>query len=235
MSTTSLPGQTVGRSTGSRSVTVTKLTAPTSNGKPMTRRFVLASASPARRRLLESSGVRPDVLVSGVDESKISAPNTVELTKALASAKANAVAGRVHEALVLGCDSMLEFDGVGYGKPANARVARDRWAAMAGRSGVLHTGHCLLDVHEGYVRKRLTEVGSTAVHFGRPSEQELTAYLDSGEPMQVAGGFTLEGLGGWFMEGVDGDPGNVLGLSLPLLRQMLAQLDVSPAYLWSLA
>src|SRR5262245_30137068 len=165
MSTASLPRQTVGRSTGARSVTVTKLTGPTSNGRPMTRRFVLASASPARRRLLESSGIRPDVLVSGVDESKISAPNTIELTKALASAKADAVAGRVHEALVLGCDSMLEFDGAGYGKPGNPREARARWEAMAGRSGVLHTGHCLLDVHEGYVRKRLTEVGSTAVHF----------------------------------------------------------------------
>jgi septum formation protein len=219
------------------SVTVTKLGAPTtavSTGRPMIRRFVLASASPTRRRILESSGLRADVLVSGFDESAISAPNALELTGKLANAKADAVAGRVHEALVLGCDSLLEFDGVAYGKPANARQARERWTAMAGKSGILHTGHCLLDVHEGYVRKRITEVGSTTVYFGRPTEAELDAYVASGEPTQVAGAFTLDGLGGWFIERIDGDHGTVLGLSLPLVRQMLADLDVSPAERWAL-
>ena len=123
-----------------------------------------------------------------------------------------------HEALVLGCDSMLEFDGKAYGKPANAREARAQWTEMAGGTGVLHTGHCLLDVHEGYVRKRITDVGSTTVNFGQPTAQELTAYVESGEPMQVAGGFTLDGLGGWFITGIEGDHSTVLGLSLPLLR-----------------
>jgi len=219
------------------SVTVTKLggNAQTANGRPMTRRFVLASASPARRRILELAGLRVDVLISGVDESAITATTTTQLAGKLANAKADAVAGRVHEALVLGCDSMLEFDGVGYGKPANAREARARWQAMAGGTGILHTGHCLLDVHEGYVRKRVTEVGSTTVHFGQPTEEELAAYVESGEPMQVAGGFTLDGLGGWFINGIEGDHGTVLGLSLPLLRQMLATLEVSPPELWSLA
>jgi septum formation protein len=223
---------------GTTSVTVTRLGQPataTPTGRPMIRRFVLASASPARRRILELAGLRADVLVSGVDESVISAATTTELTAKLANAKADAVAGRVHEALVLGCDSMLEFDGKPYGKPANAREARARWTELAGQSGILHTGHCLLDVHEGYVRKRLTAVGSTTVHFGRPTETELAAYLASGEPMQVAGAFTLDGLGGWFIERIDGDHGTVLGLSLPLVRQMLAELDVSPIELWASA
>lgn len=200
----------------------------------MTRRFVLASASPARRRLLELAGLRVDVLVSGVDESAIGAPTTAELTAKLANAKADAVAGRVHEALVLGCDSMLEFNGRPYGKPANARDARALWTELAGATGVLHTGHCLLDVHEGYVRKRVTQVSSTTVHFGQPTPEELTAYVGSGEPMQVAGAFTLDGLGGWFMTGIEGDHGTVLGLSLPLLRSMLASLGIAPTDLWSL-
>jgi septum formation protein len=200
----------------------------------MTRRFVFASASPARRRLLELAGLRVDVLVSGVDESAIGAPTTAELTAKLANAKADAVAGRVHEALVLGCDSMLEFNGRPYGKPANARDARALWTELAGATGVLHTGHCLLDVHEGYVRKRVTQVSSTTVHFGQPTPEELTAYVGSGEPMQVAGAFTLDGLGGWFMTGIEGDHGTVLGLSLPLLRSMLASLGIAPTDLWSL-
>lgn len=197
------------------------------------RRFVLASASPARRRILESSGLRPDVMVSGFDEETVREANPTRLVKALANAKADAVCGRVYEALVLGCDSMLEVDGKAYGKPADRREARRRWQELPGRSGILHTGHCLLDVHEGYVRKRLTEVASTVVHFGTPSPEEIEAYVRSGEPMQVAGAFTLDGLGGWFIERIEGDHGAVLGLSLPLLREMLAQLGVSPIELWT--
>ena len=160
-------------------VTVTRLGA--SNGKRgAMRRFVLASASPARRRILEMSGLRPDVVVSGFDEDSVRETVPIVLVKALASAKADAVCGRVYEALVLGCDSMLEFEGKAYGKPADAREAKRRWQAMAGKSGILHTGHCLLDVHEGYVRKRLTDVASTAVHFGTPSEEEIDAYIRSG-------------------------------------------------------
>ena len=197
------------------------------------RRFVLASASPARRRILESSGLRPDVMVSGFDETRVRENGPTTLVGALANAKADAVCGRVYEALVLGCDSMLEVDGTAYGKPADRREAVRRWEAIAGRSGTLHTGHCLLDVHEGYVRKRLTRVSSTVVHFGTPTEQEVAAYVRSGEPMQVAGAFTLDGLGGWFIERIEGDHGTVLGLSLPLLREMLAELGVSPIELWT--
>lgn len=213
-------------------VAVTKIGSPSGKRGAM-RRFVLASASPARRRLLESSGLRPEIMVSGFDEATVHESDPVRLVKALANAKADAVCGRVYEALVLGCDSMLEIDGRAYGKPADHRDARRRWRDIAGRSGVLHSGHCLLDVHEGYVRKRLTEVASTTVHFGEPTPEELDAYVRSGEPMQVAGAFTLEGLGGWFIEGIEGDHGAVLGLSLPLLRQMLATLGLSPIELWT--
>ncbi|HVX43042.1 MAG TPA: Maf family protein [Mycobacteriales bacterium] len=213
-------------------VAVTRISGP-GGKREATRRFVLASASPARRRLLESCGLRPDVMISGFDEDTVTESDPIRLVTALANAKADAVCGRVYEALVLGCDSMLEVDGRAYGKPADHREARRRWHDMAGRSGILHTGHCLLDVHEGYVRKRLTEVASTVVHFGEPTPAELDAYVRSGEPMQVAGAFTLEGLGGWFVERIEGDHGTVLGLSLPLLRRMLATLGVSPVELWT--
>lgn len=204
----------------------------TARSRMSTRRFVLASASPARRQVLESAGLRVDVVVSGTDESGVQAEDTAALTRRLATMKADAVAGRVHDALVLGCDSLLDVDGVAYGKPPNPRAARERWSQLAGRTGVLHSGHCLLDVHEGYVRKRVLDGSSATVHFGEPTEAELTAYLATGEPMRVAGAFTLDGYGGWFVESIEGDHGTVLGVSLPLLRRMLGQLGVSPAQLW---
>lgn len=205
---------------------------PPAGSRPARDRFVLASASPARRRLLESAGLRPEVLVSGVDEAAVTAETPGERASVLAAAKARAVVPGLAHAIVLGCDSLLELDGVEYGKPADAAQARAWWAAMAGRSGVLHTGHCLLRVHGGAVTAELRALASTTVHFGCPDPAEIAAYVATGEPLGVAGGFTLDGLGGWFVERIDGDHGTVLGLSLPLLRAMLRELGTSPTDWW---
>lgn len=192
-------------------------------------RFVLASASPARRRLLADAGITAEAVPSGVDESRYDGP-PAQLVCDLARAKCRAVAGSLTgDGLVLGCDSLLELDGVGYGKPADAAEVRDRWRLLAGRSGVLHTGHCLRDVAGTAER---VELGSTVVHFGSPSEREIAAYTESGEPLLVAGGFAIDGYGGWFVDQIEGDHGTVLGLSLPILRGMLAAFGYSPADLW---
>ncbi|MCW2524974.1 MAG: septum formation inhibitor Maf [Frankiales bacterium] len=185
-------------------------------------RFVLASASPARHRTLLAAGVSPEVIVSGVDESTVTGPDVVSLTYGLALAKAAAVAAEIEgDALVLGCDSLLEFRGQPMGKPVDAAQAVERWRTMRGGGGVLHTGHSLLVVADSQVSAAHTEVASTEVRFGDPSDAEVEAYVATGEPLQVAGGFTLDGLGGWFVEGVSGDHHNVVGLSLPLLRRMI--------------
>jgi septum formation protein len=191
-------------------------------------RFVLASASPARLRTLRGAGVEPEVIVSGVDEEVLSADSPAELVQVLATAKALSVAARISEqALVLGCDSMLELDGVALGKPASAEEAVLRWKAMRGRSGVLHTGHALLSVEAGAVVGQVERVASTEVRFANPSDAEINSYVATGEPLQVAGAFTIDGLGGWFIESIVGDHHNVVGLSLPLLRLMLADLGVA--------
>lgn len=201
-------------------------------------RFVLASASPARRRLLEAAGIAAEVVVSGVDEEAITAATPAQRAVVLAAAKAHAVAARLaadregEDALLLGCDSLLEFDGVEYGKPADAAQARRRWLRMAGGHGVLHTGHCLLRLHGGAVVAEQRELASTGVSFGTPDPAELDAYVATGEPLAVAGAFTLDGFGGWFVERIDGDHGTVLGLSLPLLRRMLRQAGPSPTAWW---
>jgi septum formation protein len=194
------------------------------------RTLVLASASAARLQALRQAGIDPVVVVSGVDEDQFAAPTAAELVQRLASAKAAAVAsGLTGGELVVGCDSMLELDGKALGKPADAAAAGRYWARMRGRSGVLHTGHCLIDAATGV---RAERVGSTLVRFGTPDPAELAAYLASGEPLQVAGAFTLDGKGGFFVNGIDGDPGTVLGLSLPLLRDMLAEIGVPVTDLW---
>jgi septum formation protein len=185
-------------------------------------RFVLASASPARLSTLRAAGVEPEVIVSGVDEDAITAPTTAELVVVLAEAKARAVAELVDgTALVLGCDSMLELDGHALGKPGTVAAARERWHEMRGRTGVLHTGHCLIDVATG---RAATSGADTEVRFADVTDAEIEAYCSTGEPTSVAGAFTIDGLGGWFVEGVSGDPHNVVGVSLPVVRRLLAVL-----------
>ncbi|MGW7518318.1 Maf family protein [Streptomyces sp. NPDC054796] len=196
------------------------------------RRLVLASASPARLGLLRQAGLAPEVVVSGVDEDALDAPTPAELALVLAEAKATAVAGRAEAAgaLVVGCDSVLELDGQALGKPADAEEATARWKAMRGRSGVLQTGHCVIDTLHG---TRASATASTTVHFGEPTDAEVAAYVASGEPLHVAGAFTLDGRSAPFVEGIEGDHGNVLGLSMPLLRKLLAELDVPVTGLWA--
>jgi septum formation protein len=197
-------------------------------------RLVLASASPARRRLLASAGIAADVVVSGVDESTVDAPDGATLSLTLARLKAEAVAARLVPAeepgvLVLGCDSVLEFGGEVLGKPADATEAARRWYAMRGHSGVLHTGHCLIHLGDG---KRAEAVASTTVHFADVTDEEIAAYVGTGEPLQVAGAFTIDGLAGPFVESIEGDHSNVVGLSLPLLRRLLAELGTRITDFW---
>lgn len=187
-------------------------------------RFVLASASPARLKTLRAAGVEPEVVVSNVDESAVTADTVAQLVQLLATAKADDVAGSLSEpALVLGCDSLLELDGVALGKPGTVAEATARWRAMRGRTGVLHTGHTL---RAPGGRARST-TASTSVRFADITDTEIEAYVGTGEPLNVAGAFTVDGIGGWFVEAIDGDHHNVVGLSLPLLRRMLAELGYS--------
>ena len=191
-------------------------------------RFVLASASPARLQTLRAAGVDADVAVSGVDESQVTGrPGDVALT--LAVRKAEAVAAGRRDALVLGCDSVLELDGEAHGKPRDAAEAIARWHGMRGRSGVLHTGHCLIDTGSG---RRSAALASTLVHFGDLTDEEITAYVGTGEPLRVAGAFTVDGLGGAFVERIEGDYHTVVGLSLPLLRRLMAELGYLFTDLW---
>ncbi|MEJ8650230.1 nucleoside triphosphate pyrophosphatase [Streptomyces sp. MS1.AVA.3] len=201
--------------------------------EPRPRRLVLASQSPARLALLRQAGLAPEVVVSGVDEDALTAPTPGELARILAEAKAAAVAARPETAgaLVVGCDSVLELDGRALGKPADAEDATARWKSMRGRSGILQTGHCVIDTAAG--GRQVSATASTTVRFGDPSDDEIAAYVESGEPLFVAGAFTLDGRSAPFIDGIDGDPGNVIGLSLPLLRRLLAGLDVAITDLWT--
>ena len=191
--------------------------------------IILASASPARLAVLRGAGLDPKIVVSGVDESSFTASTTAELVERLATAKAAAVAAAARDAIVVGCDSMLDLDGRALGKPSSPDDARARWRAMAGRTGTLCTGHCVIDTRTG---QRASAVGETAVRFGTPSGAEIDAYVATGEPLRVAGAFTIDGRGGWFVAGIDGDHGNVLGISLPLLRALLAKLGIDVTTLW---
>lgn len=171
-------------------------------------------------------------MVSGIDEAEYTGSSTAELVTRLAEAKAAAVAASRpgDEAVVIGCDSLLDLDGRALGKPGNEREAVDRWRAMSGRAGTLITGHCVISVATG---QRATGCAQTTVRFGTLSEPEIAAYVKTGEPLWVAGGFTLEGRGGWFIESIDGDHGNVLGISLPLTRRLLATLGIDVTTLWA--
>ena len=198
-------------------------------------RVVLASASPARLGTLQRAGIAPEVEVSGIDEDAIQAESVQELVAALARAKAEAVAARRQGAggagedeVIIGCDSLLELDGLALGKPGDAVDAVRRWRLMRGRSGVLHTGHHVIRLPDGTSR---TATGSTTVYFADLDNAEIDAYVATGEPLVVAGAFTIDGLGGPYVTRIEGDPHNVVGISLPLLRLLLADLGVSWASL----
>ena len=196
--------------------------------------LILASASPARLATLRRAGLNPDVIVSDVDEDSVFGPTPAATTELLAVCKAEAVVARVEPTpgtLVLGCDSLLELDGVALGKPGTASAATERWRQMRGRSAVLHTGHCLIAPASG---RRATATASTTVRFADVSDAEIEAYVATGEPLRVAGAFTIDGRGGAFVEGIEGDHHNVVGVSLPLLRQMCSALGVRWTDLWAL-
>jgi septum formation protein len=205
-------------------------------------RLVLASASPARRRTLQAAGIDAEVRPSGVDESTVDHTDPQLLCAELAQRKAHAVAAELRagsgpdadrwdpaRVLVLGCDSMLAFQGEVVGKPADADEARARWRRMRGRHGVLHTGHCVVDLSSG---RTVAAVAATRVSFASISDAEIDAYVATGEPLAVAGAFTIDGLGAAFVESVEGDPGTVVGLSMPLLRRLLADVGVPITALW---
>ncbi|MBJ8338442.1 septum formation inhibitor Maf [Antrihabitans sp. YC3-6] len=214
--------------------------------------FILASASPARLKVLRAAGLEPVVRVSDVDEDAVAAALPAGTTPegvvvALAQAKARTVAAELSagldgvcwldgadafDSVLVGCDSMLHIASELQGKPLTVEVARQRWATMAGRSGELLTGHCVLRLRDGKVVAAASGCTTTTVHFGSPTDADLTAYLASGEPLQVAGAFTLDGLGGWFVEKIDGDPSSVIGIGLPLVRRLLSEVGVSISDLW---
>ncbi|MEU1212690.1 nucleoside triphosphate pyrophosphatase [Streptomyces sp. NPDC005790] len=200
-------------------------------GMTAQRRLVLASASPARLGLLRQAGFAPEVIVSGVDEDALTAPTPGELALVLAEAKAGVVAAlpEAAGALVIGCDSVLELDGEALGKPADSEEATARWKSMRGRSGILRTGHSVIDTATG---RTASATASTVVRFGEPTDAEVAAYVASGEPLHVAGAFTLDGRSAPFVESIEGSHGNVIGLSLPLLRRLLGELDMSVTDLW---
>jgi len=194
------------------------------------RTLVLASGSTARLRLLRAAGFDPAVVVSGVDEDDVDPADTAGSVTCIAVAKATAVAHSAGSSLVIGCDSMLEFEGRPYGKPASVGEARSWLESMRGRSGTLHTGHCLIDEVTG---TQVSAVASTTVHFGTTTDAELDAYLATPEVLQVAGAFTLDGRSAPFIEGIEGDASNVIGLSLPLFRDLLSRLGFSVTDLWA--
>jgi len=206
-------------------------------------RLVLASASLGRRKVLRQAGIDPLVIVSGVDEDVVVAgldPDATPgvVTTALAAAKADAVAHALEPAIaadcvVIGCDSMLYRDGELLGKPASAEAARAGWRQMAGKSGQLYTGHCVIRLQDNRITYRASDAIATTVNFGVPSPADLDAYIGQGEPLAVAGGFTLDGLGGWFIDGVAGDPSSVIGIGLPLTRRLLEHAGLSISQLWA--
>ena len=206
-------------------------------------RVVLGSASTGRRRVLRDAGIDPLVVISGVDEDALlaglgaRAEDPAEVVTVLAAAKADAVAAELDadvaaDCVVIGCDSMLYVDGRLSGKPGTAELARRQWHSMAGREGRLFTGHCVIRIRDGARVATETAAAVTTVRFGIPTESEVDAYIATGEPLGVAGGFTLDGLGGWFVDGIDGDPSNVVGLGLAVTRRLLETVGCAIGELW---
>ena len=187
-------------------------------------RIVLASASPSRQRLLRSAGLNPEIRVSGVDEEdpRYQGLSPKELVIALAIVKAHTIKREIDfPALIIGCDSTFEFAGESLGKPLTAEIARERAQKLSGKSGILHTGHCVIDTSKDI---EYSDVASTKVYFSKMSDAEIDSYIATGEPLQVAGGFTLDGLSAPFISAIEGDAANVIGLSLPLLRSAFIEL-----------
>ena len=205
-------------------------------------RVVLGSASTGRLRVLRSAGIDPLVAVSGVDEDAAIAalganPDPAAVVNTLARAKADAVASELDahvtaDCLVIGCDSMLYVGGELRGKPGTPEQARRQWNSMSGQAGQLFTGHCVIRMLDARVVQTETAAEVTTVRFGIPTEAELTAYIASGEPLNVAGAFTIDGLGGWFVDSVAGDPSNVVGLGLTVTRRLLEMVGLSIGDLW---
>jgi septum formation protein len=198
-------------------------------------RLILASASPARLRTLRAAGLAPEVVVSGIDEALQTADPVADMVAELARRKAEAVSDRMRRhrrpTVIIGCDSMLEFNGRGYGKPETADAAVERWQMMSGRSGVLRTGHHVI-LREADRTVARTAVAATTVHFAQLSTAEIQAYVRTGEPLEVAGAFTIDGLGGAYVVGIEGDHHNVVGISLPLLRNVLGALGLQWPSMW---
>lgn len=192
-------------------------------------KFVLASASPARLKLLQMVGINAIVYSSDYDESLVNLTDTQELVNTLAQKKAETVAPRFPSALVLGCDSVLEVEGEIYGKPDNSQVAVNRWQKMRGKMGILYTGHALIDTGK---QKQILRCGITEVYFADIDDQTIESYVNTGEPLKCAGSFALEGKGGLFIDKIVGCHSNVIGLSLPLLRTMLADLNYQLRDFW---
>jgi len=206
-------------------------------------KLVLASTSPARLRLLKDAGIDPIVVSPGVDEEHVAdmamqaglISNTADLVLLLAKAKAEAVMNHpdAQGALIIGCDSALELDGEALGKPHEPEVAIERWKSMRGRSGRLYTGHWLIDNRISTPMPPATgHASNTTVHFADLSDSEIMAYVGTGEPLQVAGAFTIDGLGGAFIKAIEGDAHTVVGLSLTTLRDLCLKLDVEYPSLW---